>query len=540
MREDKTGKKSMPHIELRERIAKLSPEQRKQFELKLKQENIDISKFTHSSQHLEEDRYDSITPVEKKEYHPLSSAQERFFMLQAMNESSTAFNISFFKWLEGTVHPHEFVRISRGFIHRHETLRTSFRLIAEEPVQEIHAAAEVELEIEYYQAQVEVGEEMKPPGPVPDACARETPLTPTLETDTIIRQFIRPFDLSKAPLLRLGLVSLPGGKQILMFDMHHIICDGTSVNLLINEFGIFYLRQELPLLRLQYKDFCEWQYHRLRAGKLKRQETYWLDCFSGDLPAFPMPFDYPRPALQRFSGETIHFCFPEELTRKIKTLARESKTTLYIVLLAIYNVLLNKYTLQEDIIVGSAVAFRNQAGLAPIIGLLIETIAVRNYPREDQPFDRLLAEVKANTLKAFENQDYPFGQLIKHVGNETDRSRSALFNAMLIVQNVEGMAQEREIGDIKLIPIERPSQHDVLVDLDLEAREKENRLFFKLNYCTELFKRETMERLISVFKEIAAAVVDRKEIKLKDIHVSFDLGTAESDLYRAVGSEFEF
>ena len=529
-------------MDLAERISNLSPRQREQFERKLQQQNIDISKVTQFITTNKEEQYNLMEPVEKKKYHPLSSAQQRFFMLQKMNSESTAYNISFVMWLEGNIQKPEFEELTRKIIHRHETLRTSFKIIEEEPVQQIHD--EVEFEIEYYHAEVKakVEEERSSrfkgtrglaPLSIDPAARSLQPVT------ALISSFIHPFDLGKAPLFRVGLVQLQAAKHILMFDMHHIICDGASMNLVITDFALFYTGQAQKPLPIQYRDFCEWQHRLIKSGKLKNQEQYWLECLSGDLPRLNMPLDYPRPALQSFAGDHIHFHFDQALTREIKELMRETNTTLYMLLLALFNVLLSKYTLQEDIIVGSPISSRT-ADLENNIGLFIETIAIRNYPREEQPFAEFLAEVKENTLKAFENQTYPFGELLKHMGNEYDRSRNPLFDAMLLVQNMGGSLETREIRDIKLIPYENATLQGAKTDLSLEVINKSNQIFFHLEYCTALFKKETMERFIHVFKEITSAVIDNKQVKLKDINISYQLAAAESSLYDKAESEFAF
>jgi acyl carrier protein len=178
-----------------------------------------------------------------------------------------------------------------------------------------------------------------------------------------------------------------------------------------------------------------------------------------------------------------------------------------------------------------------------VLGLLLETLAVRNYPQETKTFEQFPEDVKQNALKAFENQAYPFGELIKHVWDENDRSRNPLFDAMLNVLNIENMdtpREERRTGDLRLMPYEYDT-HDVSkVDLTLTAFEREDKIFFTLEYCTKLFNRETMERFVNSFKSIMSTVVENKTVKLADIQISHDLVTAASNVFRAVESEFDF
>ncbi|UCH94256.1 MAG: amino acid adenylation domain-containing protein [Candidatus Aminicenantes bacterium] len=475
--------------------------------------------------------YSSIQPSKPKDHYAMASAQKRLYILQQIELDNTAYNMSIVVILEGKLKRQQFEEAFRKLINRHESLRTCFVMIEEEPMQEIQA--EVEFEIEYYNLATE------------DKDKRITSLPTTYYLLPTIKDFIRPFDLSQAPLLRVGLIKLETERHILMVDMHHIVSDGTSMNLLTKDFITFYSGQELPHLRIQYKDYCEWQHHLLTSGKIKSQEKYWLDHFSGEVPVLNMPTDYPRPSIQRFEGDSISFYFEKELSGHLHRLMKETGTTLYMMLLALYNITLSKYTGQEDIIIGSPTAGRNHADLENIIGLLMETLVIRNYPEEDKTFEEFLEEVKKNALDAFENQAYPFGELLKHVWDESDRSRNPLFDSMLIVQNMNTDAgpgrEEPGIEGLRVIPYEGASHKVSKVDFTLEAEEKEDKIFFILEYCTKLFKRETMERLISSFKEIVLTVVRNKTIKLGDIRLSHDLLTAvSSSAYKGAESEFDF
>jgi non-ribosomal peptide synthetase component F len=254
---------------------------------------------------------------------------------------------------------------------------------------------------------------------------------------------------------------------------------------------------DLPQLSLQYKDFSQWQYDRLTSGKIREHEAYWWEQFSDELPVLNMPFDFPRPSVQSFEGDQFHFTLEKSLTRHLNHLVKETGTTLFMVLLAVYNMLLARYTGQEDIVIGTTIAGRSHPDLANIIGLLIETLALRNYPLGNLRFEEFLKEVKQTTLKAYENQAYPFKELIKKVWDENDLSRNPLFDAMLMVQNFE--PAEFELEGLRFFPYESPGNetpHMSKVDFTLEAQEAGEEIYFSLEYCTRLYKRETMERFV--------------------------------------------
>jgi amino acid adenylation domain-containing protein len=459
------------------------------------------------------ERYVPIEPVEKREYYPLSSAQSRFYILQEVTPESTAYNMTAAYQLEGFVDKEKFEKSMRILINRHEVLRTSFQSINGRPVQRVHD--EVEFEFEYY-----------------DLATKDIEVTKegrhhhsSFIIHHLVRQFIRPFDLSQAPLLRLGLIRLEETVHILMFDMHHIITDGTSMSIFLTEFMTLYSGGKLSPLTLQYKDFARWQHDQVTTGKLKREEEYWLKRFfheSRELPVLNMPTDFPRPAVQSFEGDKFDFKLETSLTSALKNLMKETGATLYMVLLAVYNILLARYTDQEDIILGTTIAGRHHSDLQKIIGLLIETLVQRNFPRGNLEFKTFLEMVKKETLESHENQAYPFREIIRIVGAENEVSRNPVFDAMLIVQNFE--AAEFHLEGLTFSPYQ-PAEEELhqtsKVDFTIEAFDFEERgeIHFTLEYCTRLYKRETRERFTRHFINIIRAVVSNPAVPLADIEV---------------------
>ncbi|NIM18279.1 MAG: amino acid adenylation domain-containing protein, partial [Candidatus Aminicenantes bacterium] len=357
---------------------------------------LTIRWLSHHIENKTGEKYVSIEPAPQKDYYALSPAQMRLYLIQQLNQKSTGYNMSWAAALEGDPDYNRLEGVFIRLIDRHESLRTSFHMLAGQPVQRVHE--NVEFEIEYYSDTGDTG----------DGEERKQEANRQLPTD-----FFRPFDLSRAPLLRVGLIKKTGLYHFIIIDMHHIISDGTSMSILTREFVNLYKGAGLPILKLRYKDFSEWQNRRLGSGKLKRQEEYWLSHLSGELPILNMPFDYPRPTVQGFDGDRVHYQLEGQLTRDLNALAGETGTTLYMVLLAAYNLLVRGYTGQEDIIIGTPIAGRTHADLENVIGLFLETLAIRSYPRGERYFNHFLEEIKNTTLTAYENQDYPFRELIK-------------------------------------------------------------------------------------------------------------------------------
>ncbi len=435
--------------------------------------------------------------IEERDYYPVSSAQKRIFVLNQLEGISTSYNMSGAMNIEGELDIEKLEFAFKKVIQRHESLRTSFELISVEPVQRVHK--HVDFNIEYS----ELGED----GAVVEAKLKE---------------FVRPFDLSTAPLLRVGLIHAKD-INLLLFDMHHIISDGMSMNILIKEITELYEGDELPELRIQYKDVSAWQNELINSEYMRNQEEYWLHCFD-EIPVLNMATDFSRPAIMSFEGDSIDFTIDNELTFKLHELAKETGTTLYMVLLAIYNVLLSKYSGQEDIIVGSPIAGRPHADLEKIIGIFINTLAMRNYPAIDKSFTEFLSEVKENSLKAYEHQDYPFETLVEKLEMENnliqrDLSRNPLFDTMFVLQNTDKV--KLNLSGVKFIPYELERNMSQF-DLTLNASESSDGIKFNLEYCTKLFKKSTIERIARHFVQTTQRIVSKPEILIGEIDIISD------------------
>ena len=437
------------------------------------------------------EKYAAIEPVEQKEYYPLSSVQKRLYILQQLDLDSTPYNMPVVMELAGALEREKLETTFRHLILRHESLRTSVRLVEEEPVRVVRDHRDIEFCVEYD------------------------------DSSTFnIHSFVRPFNLSQAPLLRVGLTRLEKEKHLLVVDMHHIISDGVSLAILIQEFKTVYAHggEELPGLRIQYKDYVEWQACDQEQSVVKQQENYWLGEFgiTGEIPVLNLPTDYTRPAIQGFEGRTLDFGIGGEDTRVLKKLTLDEGVTMYMVFLSIYTIFLSKLSSQEDIIVGSPVAGRKHAGLKNIIGMFVNTLSLRNFPAGEMTFRQFLGEVKDRTLAAFANQDYPYEDLVEVLVIERDASRNPLFDTLFALQNIA--IPEIEIPGLKLKPYDY-ERGTSKFDLSLIGTESGQNLSFGFEYSTGLFQEETIRRFTGYFKRIIAAVVENSEINLSQIEI---------------------
>jgi amino acid adenylation domain-containing protein len=437
--------------------------------------------------------YTSIDKVEEKEYYKASPAQKRMYMLQEFDLKSTKYNMPAILEVTGELNKEMLEEAFNKLIKRHGSLRTQFDLIHGEISQIIKN--EIEFKVEY----AKINDENDPK-----------------DTREVIEKFVRAFNLNAAPLLRVGLIEIHPKKHILMFDMHHIISDGVSMGILINEFSKLYSGEELMPLRVQYKDYSTWQNKLLASEEMKKQEEYWTSKFKGEIPILNMPCDYARPTLQSFEGDRIGFSLDREITEGLRKLSRETGSSMYMTLLSGVNLLLAKYSGAEDVVVGSPIAGRGHTDLEGIIGMFVNTLAMRNKPCFDKSYIEFLKEVRENALEAYENQDYQFEELVGKLDMRRDMSRNPLFDVMLVMQNMDNV--DINLGDILIKPYDNTNKISKF-DLTITAAEGREEIFLSFEYCTKLFKKETIERMAGHLRNLLRVVTKDRSIKLGDIEI---------------------
>jgi hypothetical protein len=337
-----------------------------------------------------------------------------------------------------------------------------------------------------------------------------------------------------------GLIKAAPEEHILMLDMHHIISDGTSIGVFVTEFIALYEEKELPRLPIRYKDYSRWQNQQYNNenGPYQRQEDYWLKEFAGEIPIQNLPTDFPRPDIRSFAGSSFAFTLSSKDTTDLKKMASQEEVSLFTVLLSLLNVFISKITGRDDILMGTQVAGRRHSDLENIIGVFINTLVLRNYPYKEKTFKEFLKETMGRTLSAFENQEYPFEDLVEKRLGKRNPNRNPFFDVMFVWQNW-GPGETR-IPGLTLKPYEKELKQDALLDLSLYGHDDGKHLNFTLEYNTTLFKKETIERFINYFREIISIVSTDEKIKLKDIKISHDLGMAKSGTFQEEDQGFDF
>ncbi|MCL6588803.1 MAG: amino acid adenylation domain-containing protein [Firmicutes bacterium] len=432
--------------------------------------------------------HSTIEPAPPREYYPVSLAQKRFYILNQI-EGAEITNISGAVKIEGGLDPSRLEETFKKLVKRHEAFRTAFELIEGELVQRIYP--EVDFKIDY----------------------RQVEESQIIET---IKQFIQPFNLHVAPLLRIKLLKVADEKHILLYDMCHIISDMMSMGILIREFVSLYRGESLPELPVQYKDFVAWQ--NKRGTDILKQEKYWLEQFSGEIPALELPSDYPRSAAIDYTGKPVLFTLGEELALGLKQLAAKRKATLFMTLLAAYDLLLSRLTGATGIIVGTTVTGRRHADLENIIGMFVNTIALKNKLDSRLTFTEFLEEVKQNSLKAFENQDYQFEMLLEKLKIPTDLNRNPLVNTLINPQSEFNMNNFRfEAGGLRFSSYEFPRQNSTFgFDLMIFIHEMKNNIQLEWIYRASLFRQPTIEYIIREYTRLLEEIVQNPEKRLEE------------------------
>ncbi|MCP4152048.1 MAG: non-ribosomal peptide synthetase, partial [bacterium] len=411
----------------------------------------------------------------------------------------------------------------KTIIKRHAILRTTYEFIAGEPVQRVHKDVEFKL----YRVEAEKDIKVKN--------KKELDEKTKQEIGTLISNAIIPFELTQPPLFRVTLIKLNREAHIILFDMHHIMSDQASKRIFMQEFTALLKKETLPPLQLQYRDYSQWQNNKTEAAALRKQERYWWGEYDGSQPILNLPLDFERPEEKSYAGSSLSFKIEESHLAQLKQLALKERTTMFAIMLTIYYVFLSKISGQQDIITGIPVIGRSHNGLDKMLGMFVNTLALRNYPEPEKTFKEFLTDVKQRTTTAFENQDYQFEDLVNHVVKNRDPARNPLFDVFFAYSYPEPVRKEQEIAGMKIYTLDEftddASEKGValtMFDMCLQLMDTGDNLLVTLLYWERLFKEETIQRFCEYYQEIVTAVAGNTGIKLKEIKISHDLGVAQS------------
>jgi amino acid adenylation domain-containing protein len=423
---------------------------------------------------------------------PLSFSQKRLWVLDQLLPGNSVYNEPAAVQVNGALDLQVFERSINELIRRHESLRTIFKMENEEPVQvilpKLHLKINI-IDLSHLAAQ-----------------EKEKEIFRLLEEEAS-----EPFDLTRGPLLRVLLLVRDIHTHIFMYNMHHIITDGWSMELFSKELVTIYEAflagkpSPLPEPSIQYADFALWQRGWLQGEALQKQLSYWKNILSGDIPILELPTDHQRPAISSYRGTLQTIEIPENLTVRLTDLTRKEGYSMFMTMLAAFNVLLYRYSGQDDIMIGSPIANRGKPELEEIIGFFSNTIVIRSDLAGNPTFRQLLERVRRITSGAYDNQDLPFEKLVEELQPDRYMSHNPLFQAMLVLENLNKPTAAVENKNITVSPLTAHSG-TAKFDLYLLIRHSEKIISCTLEYSTDLFNSDTIMRLLSHFKSLLEAV----------------------------------
>ncbi|MDJ0717356.1 MAG: amino acid adenylation domain-containing protein, partial [Prochloraceae cyanobacterium] len=440
---------------------------------------------------------EGIKPISRDTQIPLSFAGERLWLLQELEcGENCAYNEQRNWRLKGDLNIVDLKKTLLQIMQRHEILRTGFKVLNNSPVQAIDSKPILNIRLENVEDSLERIEKI----------AKE--------------EALKPFDLSKPPLVRFTLFKLREREYILLITIHHIVCDGWSIGVFIKELSSLYQAfaagkpSPLPELPIQYADYAVWQRESLSGELLETQLNYWKKQLSGAPELLQLPTDRPRLSARTNRGNTQSFSINTDLTEKLQTLSRNSETTLFMTLQAAFATLLYRYSGQSDILIGSPIANRNRSEIESSIGFFANTLVLRSSFEGNPSFEQLLGRVKETTLKAYEHQDIPFEKVVEALQPQRSLSYSPLFQVMFVLQNAA--IGEVELGGVTLRELELESKI-AKFDLTLSIWETERGLAGKWEYSSDLFDRATIERMAAHFENLLSAIVKNPQLGVSEL-----------------------
>ncbi|CAM1358752.1 amino acid adenylation domain-containing protein [Tenacibaculum xiamenense] len=434
---------------------------------------------------------------ERPAYIPLSFSQERLWFIDKF-KGSVEYDMPMILELTGNVQPSLLEKTLKLIIARHEILRTMLLSNDGYGFQKIVSEKNWKLDQETINKNERVNEQVK--------------------------AFVSsPFDLAKDYKVKAKLFKVSEQNFVFACVFHHIVGDGWSKDIFLNEFSTIYKalsigeQPELPVLSIQYADYAIWQREFVSGKILENQLDYWQQKLQA-VPNITLPLDFTRPSIQSSAGNSVHQKLSPELSLSLNTICKAEGVTLFMLLLSAFKVLLSRWSNQQDICVGTPIANRTQAELEGMIGFFVNTLALRSDLSKDISFKEFLNSVKNTTLEAYDNQLAPFEKIVDRVLNERDLSTSPLFQVAFVLQNTPEESEGLNLNDIKISPFGTNSE-SAKFDLTLSTYEKGNNIHLGINYRTELFEETTIQRLLNGYIQLLKNIVNNIEVSIHKLSI---------------------
>ncbi len=483
--------------------------------------SAEIEKFSNNTNNNLPD----ITKIDRTQKIPLSFSQKRLWFLNELKPNDPSYNITNAFRLIGKLNIDAFIKSIKLVVQKHEILRTVFINEHGAPYQKI--LQEIDLDIQQ--------------NDFSNLSLEEAELN---AKGIAVKESQKVFNLSKGPLLKIVLIKLNDEQNILIFTIHHIIADGWSIPILIKDIADTYntiiKNEEVKpeKLGIQYADYSVWQKTFLESDVYKTQLEYWKNKLAGIPPLLELPLDKPRPSVQTFNGSKLSFSLKPELTEALNKVSQKEGVTLYMTMLAAFQLLLSKYSNQDDFVIGTPIAGRNKKEIESLVGFFVNNLVIRAEFNNQLTFRKLLKNVRATSLEAYSNQDLPFEKLVEELQPVRDMSHAPIFQVMFVFQNLP--FDSLGISDIELEPV-KIETGTTTFDLSLTLSENKNSIHAEFEYNTDLFYESTIEKLIQHYKLILEKLVANIKSKVSKI----ELLTVEEknkfiNKYNNTGTDFNY
>ncbi len=439
----------------------------------------------------------TIVPVDKQDSYSISDAQRRLWVLSQFEDASVAYNMSGNIYLKQGIDVDAFKRAINATIERHEILRTVFKIDETGEVRQVILTLEdLGFKIEYkdFKSEENKDESVK---------------------HYIGNDALKAFDLEKGPILRASLLQVGSEEYVFYYNMHHIISDGWSMNVLIKDLFAYYeaykenntpeqIAEDIKPLTIQYKDYSAWQLSQFNEDAFKKHKAYWLDILSKELPVLTLLGSKPRPQVKTHNGKTVVTYLNKDLTNALKDYALKRKGTFFMSIVSVLKALLYKYTGQHDIIIGTPVAGRNHPDLENQIGFYVNTLVLRTSVHKTNSFEEIYQKVRNTIIEANAHQTYPFDRLVEDLEQNRLTSRSAIFDILVVLQNTGDKTRDAILSQEEIDAITEYESGTCIYDIKFDFCEEGHYLRLLIEYNTDVYEKETIEQLIRHFKLLVA------------------------------------
>ena len=442
--------------------------------------------------HVDRKSVDVIEKLEVQKYYEASSAQKRMYVMNELIEDAIPYNFAAVYKVKGKLDQKKIQNCFSKVVQRHEAFKTRFDMVNDEVVQIIEDTVDIKVKFQ------------------------------TVEKDNLeeaIRENLKRFNLERAPLMRVAFISLNEEEHVMVLDIHHIISDQSSLDILLKEIGLIYQGDELPELDIQYKDFAKWQNDLYKSGKVKKQLDYWKNEFKDGIPVLDLYTDYDRPELMSYEGGKIHFAFEDDINKGIIALTKKHGITPYMFIMAALNIMLWKYTNQKDIVIGTVISGRSHAKLASIVGMFVNTLAIKSELDENTPLEEFLQYTKDKLVQSYDNQDCQFDLLVEELAIPKNVSRNPLFDILFNYINIG--TEEVDIEGLSLTPYEN-GEINVKFDISFTLEEKNQQFNLDIEYSKALYKEETIRLMGNRLMYIISQMLKDVTLRLKHIDMMTD------------------